>query len=389
MPQADSKSSSGQEQQQTAQTAPYPTPYPQQFEDDTIDLYELWITLWNWKWLVIAVTVVVALGSVVYALQLQHVYKAEALLLPPKAKDIQSMNIFSLSIDRRTLEERKNDPLVSVKNEHNSASVYNQFKQNLKSRIIQKKFIQENGLMELLAPERTRETRDLEIYSGFAGLIKLGGDVNGITSLSIEMHDAEIAAQWVNGFIEFVDKETISLLVEDLQNSIANRVLDIEYNIESKRIMAEKRREDQIIRYTEHAQIAKNLGMFGRVDATNIIQNTQMNVDIATATTPLYYLGYEALMTEINILHNRKSDDPFITGLRDLEEQLTKLRSIKINKEKLRSVHVDQAAYSSNSPIKPNRRLIVSLATVIGLISGIFLALFIEFVQNQKKKHPE
>jgi hypothetical protein len=47
MAQADPKSSSGQEQQQTYQTVPYPSPYPQHFEDDTIDLYELWITLWN------------------------------------------------------------------------------------------------------------------------------------------------------------------------------------------------------------------------------------------------------------------------------------------------------------------------------------------------------
>ena len=70
MTQTDSQSSSGQEQQQTAKIAPYPYPYPQQFEEDTIDLYELWITLWNGKWLVIAVTVVVALGSIFFALQL-------------------------------------------------------------------------------------------------------------------------------------------------------------------------------------------------------------------------------------------------------------------------------------------------------------------------------
>ena len=93
MPQVDPKSSSAQEQQQTA-----PSPYPQYLEDDTIDLYDLWITLWNRKWVVIAVTVVVALGSIVYALQLQHVYKVEALLLPPKAKNIQSMNILGIKV---------------------------------------------------------------------------------------------------------------------------------------------------------------------------------------------------------------------------------------------------------------------------------------------------
>ena len=47
MPQADSKNSSGQEQQQTAQTDPYPFPYPQQIEDNTIDLYDLFARHYN------------------------------------------------------------------------------------------------------------------------------------------------------------------------------------------------------------------------------------------------------------------------------------------------------------------------------------------------------
>ena len=61
MPITDSKDSAEKEQN--------PAPYPQQFEDDTIDLYELWITLWNKKWVVIAMNAITALGSVVYAMQ--------------------------------------------------------------------------------------------------------------------------------------------------------------------------------------------------------------------------------------------------------------------------------------------------------------------------------
>ena len=92
MPITDSKPTSDNPQTQAPQNVQYAAPYPQQSEDDT-DLYELWITLWNKKWIVIAVTVIAALGSVVYALLQQPVYKAEALLLPPGAKDIQSLNI--------------------------------------------------------------------------------------------------------------------------------------------------------------------------------------------------------------------------------------------------------------------------------------------------------
>ena len=90
MPITDSKPTSDNPQTQAPQNVQYAAPYPQQFEDDTIDLYELWITLWNKKWLVIAVTVIAALGSVVYALQLPSVYQAEALLLPPTREDVLS-----------------------------------------------------------------------------------------------------------------------------------------------------------------------------------------------------------------------------------------------------------------------------------------------------------
>ncbi len=93
MPITDSKPTSDNPQTQAPQNVQYAAPYPQQFEDDTIDLYELWITLWNKKWLVIAVTVIAALGSVVYALLQPPIYKAEALLLPPRATDVKSVNV--------------------------------------------------------------------------------------------------------------------------------------------------------------------------------------------------------------------------------------------------------------------------------------------------------
>ena len=53
MPNTDSKPASDKEQTQAPQISPHTPQYPQQFEDDTIDLYGLWSTLWDKKWLVI------------------------------------------------------------------------------------------------------------------------------------------------------------------------------------------------------------------------------------------------------------------------------------------------------------------------------------------------
>ena len=384
MPITDSKSTSDNPQTQAPQNVQYADPYPQQFEDDTIDLYELWITLWNKKGLVIAVTVIAALGSVVYALLAPQIYKAEALLLPPSANDFKSINLQQVVLD---VQGEKSVIGSKIGRRLNLDRAFATFKKNLSSRSMQKMFIEKYDLLDILAPNRTTETRDIEIFEGFSKMIKI--EDKGVFSLSTESNDPEFAAKLVNDYVSFFDLETVRSLVNDARNNIQDQVIDIEYTIASKRGMAKLRREDQVRRYQEAAKIAGVLGIKKRVDATNIIQNTQMNVDIATASTPLYYLGIEALTAEINILSNRKSDDPFISGLRDLQENLALLRSIKIEAEGMHAVTVDQAAYPPKYRIKPNRRLIVSLGTVVGLFLGILLVFFVSFVQKQKETHSE
>jgi LPS O-antigen subunit length determinant protein (WzzB/FepE family) len=169
MPITDSKPTSDNQQTKAPQNVQYAAPYPQQFEDDTIDLYELWITLWNKKWLVIAVTVIAALGSVVYALLQPPIYKAEALLLPPKAKYVKSFTVLGL------LGEQQEKGMQSVKRVFgvSASQAFATFKTNLNSRSLQKKFIEKHDLMDILAPNRSPETRDIEILEGFSKMIKI------------------------------------------------------------------------------------------------------------------------------------------------------------------------------------------------------------------------
>ena len=375
MPITDSKPTSDNPQTQAPQNVQYAAPYPQQFEDDTIDLYELWITLWNKKWLVIAVTVIAALVSVVYALLAPQIYKAEALLLPPSATDVKSINLQGVQETQGT----QGTQGVS------SAEAFASFKTNLSSRSLQKKFIEKYDLLDILAPDRTPETRDVEILESFSKMMKI--EDKGGFSISMESNDPVFAAKMVNDYVSYFDLETVRQLVSDARNSIQEQIVDIEYKIASKRQMAKQRREDQIVRFGEALIIARKLAIKDRVATNTVVQNNQLN--ISTSNTPLYYRGFKALDAEIVFLKNRKSDDPFIGGLRDLQEQLTLLRSFKINESGMHSVTVDQAAYPPKNRIKPNRRLIVSLGTVVGLFLGIFLVFFVSFIQKQKVAHSE
>lgn len=110
------------------------------------------------------------------------------------------------------------------------------------------------------------------------------------------------------------------------------------------------------------------------------------NISVNTASTPLYHRGTRALQAEIAVLQNRKSDDAFISGLRDLQEELSRLRSIRIEEADINTMTVDQAAYPPTSRIKPKRKQIVVLGAVLGLMLGIFAAFFISFLENQRKE---
>ncbi|EHJ9978189.1 LPS O-antigen length regulator [Vibrio parahaemolyticus] len=64
-------------------------PYPPQSQstDDEIDLRELFKALWKGKWIIIATTSIFAIGSVLYALSLPNIYKADALLAPAESSN--------------------------------------------------------------------------------------------------------------------------------------------------------------------------------------------------------------------------------------------------------------------------------------------------------------
>ena len=85
-------------------------------------------------------------------------------------------------------------------------------------------------------------------------------------------------------------------------------------------------------------------------------------------------------------LKNRENDDPFIKVLRDKENELARLASINIDPATVKTARIDQAAYAPEKRIKPKRKLIVVLGLMSGLILGVFVVFFVNFIKNQKQQ---
>lgn len=70
-----------------------PLQQPAPFQDDEIDLFELWNNLWEQKILVIAVTVLITVLGGLVAFTMTPVYQSTAYFLPPQKQDVQVINI--------------------------------------------------------------------------------------------------------------------------------------------------------------------------------------------------------------------------------------------------------------------------------------------------------
>ena len=210
---------------------PYP-PHAQQPADDEIDLRELFKALWKGKWIILITTAIFAIGSVLYALSLPNIYKADALLAPAESSGGGGLSQMAgqlgglaamAGINLGGGESSKTDLAVQV----------------LKSRQFIDAFITKHDLMvplmaaqdwdlannqliideELYNPESDkwlREAKGLrgaepsaqEAFEEFnKEVLSIDQDKdNGLFTLSVKHYSPYIAQQWVNWLIEDINK---------------------------------------------------------------------------------------------------------------------------------------------------------------------------------------
>jgi chain length determinant protein (polysaccharide antigen chain regulator) len=334
------------------------------YADDEIDLVELWNSLWEQKALIAALTALITSLGVAYALLATPVYKAETFFLPPLQQDVQSLKL-------QNMQNITTD------------SVYQRFLQNIQSRSLKMEFYKTNGLRDFYAQNQPVKSESELFTKAFNEKLALNipksKQDSSFVSLSFELpREANKSALWLNAYVDFVAKKTLNELLTDVSFEIQTGIQNAQGQIQSKRALAKQRREDRIASLKESLRIAQEAGV--ERPAINQAAN-DLNME--------YMRGQKALLAEIAVLTNRVSDDPFIEGIRDLQEKIAYLKDIKINPESVRVVRVDQIAEVPVSPVKPKKALIVAVAAVLGLMLGVFIALIRQAVKKRKSVQAE
>ena len=334
---------------------------PPAYQDDEIDLFELWDNIWGQKWLVMGVTLISAVMGLIVAFSLTPVFQANAHFLPPQNKGIQVIN----------------HSILNKKYEVNE--IYDRFIVNLESRALRRQFFDAKNMLAYYAKDDPSVDVNTIFFEQFHQNLRVTkpkrNEAEVIVSMSFELDNVEKSAEIINQFVSSVTAFTKQELIQEVSFEIENQLKELDEKIHGMRELAEQRRLDRVERLKEALTLAKATG----IEMPTIEQAAnQLNME--------YMRGSLAIQTEIDVLISRESDDPFTPEIRNHQERIAYLKGISIDEDNLHVVRLDQKAFVPDSSIKPNKKLILAVSLVLGGMFGIFVALIRSAIRNRKKQ---
>ncbi|WP_419569537.1 Wzz/FepE/Etk N-terminal domain-containing protein [Rheinheimera sp.] len=210
--------------------------------DDQFDLIDLIQLLWKGKYIIAAVTIVFAVGSVAYSLTLPNIYKAEAILspvndsgglkLPSQLGSLAAMAGVSLggSSGSKTdfaIELLKSRDFISrfiERNELNVPVIAAEGWDLASNRLLINKEIYDESSktwVREVVPPFTQEPSVQEVYSVFKDSYSVVRDkTTGMVSVSIEHYSPVLAHQWLQTILTAINEEMRQKDLDEAQRSI-------------------------------------------------------------------------------------------------------------------------------------------------------------------------
>lgn len=353
--------------------------------DDAVNLYDVWQIFLANKKNIILITSFFSLVAGMYVLLATPVYQSKAYLLPPDHIMIQELN--------RTAKE------LNVGKEYLPEEVYKGVRERLVSKENLKNFFQQHHLSKLLDEQLESMVKGSDEYAlryskaeerFLDSLVVLDSKktVSGLLEVKLSLPvQPERVAELLSDYISETISSEKSKYAEIVENMLSLRISKLHLDIKLAKEYASVIKSDRLVQLEESIAIAH---------ALNIEKPSQVGpaVTIKGVTNqglPLYYLGFNLLEAERDALKARKDEEPFISGLRDIQKEIEEIKSFAFNVDKAGVAKVDQAA-SIPKIIKPRRVLVVILSIVLGLIfSVIYVLLRIWVVRSYRgegKKDP-
>jgi len=376
------------------------------YEEDEIDLYELWLTLKKRKKVIIGLFLVITFSTALISLLMTPVYRSEASVIPVSASSSPLGELAGLAAMAG----------FSVGGETDTAKI----KAVLKSRTIKEEVIKDLNLIPVLLEDDIPEDRDpMNVaVETLDEMVSISEDKKtGVITISVDYKDPEIAKKIGGVFIEKLQK---IMNEKALTLAKVNRIfLEKQLKEEEKRLkdlqkkLADFQKKTKIIQPSE--QLAGIMELYSdliskKIELTVRLRSMESAFSVDNPQIKAVKEQLQAISQQIKDLEE-KTNIGALPSLGKAPEKLLEyadlMRQIKISEtiygtlikmyeqakleEAKNNIYVEIIDPPSlpDKPIKPKKKLMVAVAGVSSLFLGIFLAFFLEWLENIRKRREE
>ncbi|ELJ8486941.1 LPS O-antigen chain length determinant protein WzzB [Vibrio cholerae] len=344
--------------------------------NDEIDLKELFLALWQGKWLIIITTLLFSVGAIGYALTTQEWWSAKATVSQPQLQGIAS---YQQAVKRY-------QPLFDVYQEDGSIIVsetldllidpeviFKRFILEFNANGTKRRFMQTNPTFLTLQKQMLAQANDPEVmqrlYEEWFERIQASAvdkNANDIFTLSFQSLDKASSLTLLNDYVQFVNQTLNRQLNANLLSTLAAK-------------------------YGELIQQEKNLLQQAQLRLQVELERTQYALSIAEAADikqPVQNLGEQeifainigsrALKAKVDALKSIKDLSVFEPRLAILQSKLSQFDLETLSVEAKWSVNGFYYLDQPEQPLtrdKPKRALIVVLGCLLGGMLGVAMVL--------------
>jgi LPS O-antigen subunit length determinant protein (WzzB/FepE family) len=364
------------------------------YYDEKIDLKQLFKSFKEGSRFIFGFTGIVTLITIVYLLFFSppSQYNVEASFLEPTEISIIRLNQYS---EKAFLAE----------------TVYTKFLTTLNSSVFQRGVFDDDGYLKRLQKEG-ESIVDVDKYiANFIRTISLSKEKDpkdvGLPLpkmphiLATKNSNPDVVSEFLDAIITKADKDTINYFIDAHKLKTVNRLTELTEKRSELLDDAHQSRLNQIVTFKDAAAIASsldiiesNLGQLNKgsinmdlakkeVTIPKIYSFNQESFDINNPTLNLpnwYLFGETSLLKMIESLETRASDEAFIPQLIELDSEILKLKSFRLDSAGINAMQLYKAASGEILPSK-NRSI-----TVLAFISSFILSILLVFLMNAFKE---
>jgi chain length determinant protein (polysaccharide antigen chain regulator) len=346
------------------------------FNDDEIDLFDLWDDLVaNKIWVGVGLFACIAL-AVVYLVMAKPVYEVKSVVKPASERDLVAVNapelggVYSLGVDAAF--EHAKRALLSKEYHRNF------YKQNL---------LEIKSLKGLYNPLLSESQN----FTNFDKLLRISlsdskKDDETFIVINFEWVDAQKAADLLNAYVDFTLQSRVSEIKRTLESKRLVRLNKLGYDASLIRDKYYSEKTQRKLKLDEALGIAKNVGQVKPIYSESNI--------LGSFKPPLYMYGSKALAAEEFALKQRvelakdlpHGEEHFIAGMSSILFEIKQLKELKIDYSAVKIVQLDEPALVPIRPVKPKKLLVVALSVVVGGFLGLMLALIMAAYKRHVKR---